>query len=31
VIGLLVHAAEHTQRHVGQIITTARIVQAHAP
>lgn len=27
VIGLLVHAAEHTQRHVGQIVTTARIVQ----
>jgi hypothetical protein len=28
VIGLLVHAAEHTQRHVGQIVTTARIVGA---
>ena len=28
VIGLLVHAAEHTQRHVGQIVTTARIVRA---
>lgn len=28
VVGLLVHAAEHTQRHVGQIVTTARIVQA---
>jgi hypothetical protein len=27
VLGLLVHAAEHTQRHVGQIITTAKIVQ----
>lgn len=26
VIGLLVHAAEHTQRHVGQIITTAKVV-----
>ena len=25
VLGLLVHAAEHTQRHVGQIITTAKI------
>ncbi len=24
VIGLLVHAAEHTQRHVGQIVTLAR-------
>jgi uncharacterized damage-inducible protein DinB len=31
VLGLLVHAAEHTQRHVGQIITTARIVQALGP
>jgi hypothetical protein len=27
VIGLLVHAAEHTQRHVGQIVTTARVVR----
>jgi uncharacterized damage-inducible protein DinB len=27
VIGLLVHAAEHTQRHVGQLLTTARIVR----
>jgi len=26
--GLLVHVAEHTQRHVGQAITTARIVTA---
>ena len=26
--GLLVHIAEHTQRHVGQAITTARIVAA---
>jgi uncharacterized damage-inducible protein DinB len=26
VLGLLFHAAEHTQRHVGQIVTTARIV-----
>jgi uncharacterized damage-inducible protein DinB len=25
VLGLLFHAAEHTQRHVGQIITTAKI------
>lgn len=30
VIGLLSHAAEHTQRHVGQIVTTARIVK-HVP
>lgn len=28
VLGLLFHAAEHTQRHVGQIVTTARIVKA---
>lgn len=27
VFGLLFHIAEHTQRHVGQIITTARIVR----
>jgi len=26
--GLLVHVAEHTQRHVGQAITTAKIVVA---
>ncbi len=25
--GLLVHIADHTQRHVGQVITTARIVR----
>jgi hypothetical protein len=30
VLGLLFHAAEHTSRHVGQIVTTARIVQALA-
>ncbi|HEX2203879.1 MAG TPA: DinB family protein [Longimicrobium sp.] len=28
VLGLLFHAAEHTQRHTGQIVTTARIVRA---
>ena len=28
VIGLLFHAAEHTQRHLGQIATTARIVRS---
>jgi len=28
VLGLLVHAAEHTQRHLGQAVTTARIVRA---
>jgi uncharacterized damage-inducible protein DinB len=27
--GLLVHVADHTQRHVGQAITTAKIVRAH--
>ena len=27
VLGLLFHAAEHTQRHMGQIVTTARIVR----
>ena len=26
VLGLLVHAAEHTQRHVGQAVTTAKVV-----
>jgi hypothetical protein len=26
--GLLVHVAEHTQRHVGQAITTAKIIAA---
>ncbi len=28
VFGLLFHIAEHTQRHVGQIVTTAKIVGA---
>lgn len=27
VLGLLVHAAEHTQRHLGQLTTTARIAR----
>jgi uncharacterized damage-inducible protein DinB len=26
--GLLVHIAEHTQRHVGQMVTTAKVVKA---
>ena len=26
--GLLIHAAEHTQRHVGQAITTAKVIVA---
>lgn len=29
--GLLVHIADHTQRHVGQAITTAKIVLAQSP
>ena len=28
VLGLLVHAAEHTMRHVGQLLVTARVVRA---
>ena len=28
VVGLLFHAAEHTQRHMGQLMTTAKIVGA---
>lgn len=31
VIGLLAHAAEHTYRHIGQAITTARIVSETRP
>lgn len=27
VVGLLIHCAEHTQRHVGQMVTTAKIVR----
>jgi hypothetical protein len=30
VLGLLAHAADHTYRHVGQAVTTARIVKAMA-
>jgi uncharacterized damage-inducible protein DinB len=30
VIGLLFHAAEHTQRHAGQVVTTARIARGGA-
>jgi hypothetical protein len=29
--GLLIHAAEHTQRHVGQAITTAKLIVARRP
>jgi uncharacterized damage-inducible protein DinB len=28
--GLLVHCADHTQRHAGQLVTTARIVASHS-
>ena len=28
--GLLIHAAEHTQRHLGQAITTAKVILAEA-
>ncbi|MCU1313080.1 MAG: hypothetical protein JWM54_837 [Acidobacteriaceae bacterium] len=29
--GLLVHVADHTQRHVGQLITTAKLVASTSP
>jgi uncharacterized damage-inducible protein DinB len=28
VAGLLIHCAEHTQRHVGQMVTTVKVVAA---
>jgi uncharacterized damage-inducible protein DinB len=31
VLGLLFHAAEHSQRHIGQLLVTARILQAGEP
>ncbi len=31
VIGLLVHLAEHTQRHVGQAISAAKLARAEVP
>jgi uncharacterized damage-inducible protein DinB len=31
VVGLLFHAAEHTQRHIGQAVTTAKIVTMRNP
>ena len=30
VLGLLFHAAEHTQRHVGQMVSTAKVVRGSA-
>lgn len=29
VVGLLFHAAEHTQRHMGQLMTTARVIRGN--
>lgn len=29
VLGLLFHAAEHTQRHIGQMVTTVKVVTRH--
>ncbi|HET9487440.1 MAG TPA: DinB family protein [Chryseosolibacter sp.] len=31
VIGLLFHTAEHCQRHIGQLLVTARVLQAEKP
>jgi uncharacterized damage-inducible protein DinB len=31
VLGLLVHVAEHTQRHLGQAITTAKLARSQKP
>ncbi len=31
VIGLLVHGAEHTMRHIGQLMVTVRIIHHNAP
>ena len=30
-LGLIVHAAEHTQRHVGQLLVTDRVLRASSP
>ena len=30
VIGLLVHIAEHTQRHVGQAVTASKLARAYS-
>ena len=29
--GALIHVADHTQRHVGQIVTTAKVLKAVRP
>jgi hypothetical protein len=31
VLGLLFHCAEHTHRHTGQLVTTAKIIRARTP
>jgi hypothetical protein len=31
VLGLLVHAAEHTQRHIGQLLVTTRVLRGNPP
>ena len=31
VLGLVFHAAEHTQRHTGQVITTSQIIRGLGP
>jgi uncharacterized damage-inducible protein DinB len=31
VAGLVIHCAEHTQRHSGQLVTTAKVVRALSP
>jgi hypothetical protein len=31
VLGLLFHAAEHTQRHLGQLVTTVKVIAATPP
>jgi uncharacterized damage-inducible protein DinB len=31
VAGLLIHCADHTQRHAGQMVTTVKVVQASVP
>jgi uncharacterized damage-inducible protein DinB len=31
VLGLMAHAAEHTERHVGQLLVTVRVLRASLP
>jgi hypothetical protein len=30
VVGLVVHCADHTQRHVGQLVTTVKVVRTNS-